>query len=221
MLTDFQLLGIEETSDTALIKSAYRKRMKELHPDMTREEESFGKHTLLVSINQAYKRLMNTGSREIRVKAMPASGKSTDAIIAHSDPAYVYYKAALSFYMKIHPSEWDFEKSGMLNIKISEDNREQELMREKIMALVSLFPKAYYYFSIVVHEYPESIWVLDAQDKMSKIEKRTKLYKKIIDSFSTWNVDRKTQKEKYKEQFDKHKKTRDSFDPESEKRWKT
>ena len=53
--------------------------------------------------------------------------------------------------------------------------------------MVNLFPKAYYYFSIVVHDYPRSVWVNDSKEKMIIIEKRMKTYKKIIESFITWN----------------------------------
>ena len=58
---------------------------------------------------------------------------------------------------------------------------------EKVKELVSLFPKAYYYFSIVVHDYPNSVWVNDSKEKMEAIEKRMKIYKKIIESFIAWN----------------------------------
>lgn len=221
MLSDCRILGIPETDDPTLIKSAYRKRMKELHPDLSEDGDSFGKHALLVQINQAYNRLIRSNARnpiEAQEKKRPQS--SAD-IAAHADPAYVYYKTGLSFYMKIHPSEWDFEKSGMLNIKISEDDQEQILMREKIKGLVKLFPKAYYYFSIVVNEYPDSMWANDAQEKMGKIEERTKRYRKIIESFSTWNPDKKAQAEKHKTQFEKHRQTRQGLAPETEKRWKS
>jgi outer membrane protein assembly factor BamD (BamD/ComL family) len=50
--------------------------------------------------------------------------------------------------------------------------------------LVKLFPRAYYYFSIVVHEYPHSVWFQDAREKMTLIEERTTRYRKIIESFS-------------------------------------
>ena len=45
------------------------------------------------------------------------------------------------------------------------------------------FPKAYYYFSIVVHEYPESDWAFDAREKLGLIEARIGMYRKILESF--------------------------------------
>jgi len=221
MISDFQLLGIEETSDRALIKSAYRKRMKELHPDTAEGAESFGRHALLVGINQAYRRLLKQSeTKPVRSIVSPQAKKGNE-LTAHADPAYAFYKAGMSYYMKIHPSEWDFEKSGMLNIKISEDDMDQELMRRKIQDLIKLFPKAYYYFSIVAHEYSESIWVMDSREKMTLIEKMTQRYKKIIESFSVWNTDKKVHVKKYMEQYNKHKETHQKMDGETEERWKS
>jgi len=187
MVTDFQLLGIVPTEDTALIKSAYRKRMKELHPDSSGKGDSFDRHALLVQVNQAYKRLMGKEKKIRRSTRNHPHPAEAGELVPHADPAYVFYKAGLGFFMKIHPSQWDFEKSGMLNIRISDDDAEQQVMLHKIRDLVKLFPKAYYYLNIVVNEYPESIWVRDARDKMTLIEERTRRYQKIMDSFSNWN----------------------------------
>ena len=64
--------------------------------------------------------------------------------------------------------------------------KEKELVKiqNKVRNLVKLFPKAYYYFSIVIHEYPDSVWFHDSKEKMSLIEERTVRYKKIIESFT-------------------------------------
>jgi len=194
MVTDFQLLGIDPTADAVLIKSAYRKRMKELHPDSSGKGDSFDRHALLVQVNQAYKRLISKEKKIRRSTRDYSHSTEASELVPHADPAYVFYKAGLGFFMKIHPSQWDFEKSGMLNIKISENDAEQQVMLHKIRDLVKLFPKAYYYLNIVVNEYPESIWARDARDKMTLIEERTRRYQKIMDSFSTWNVDNKKRK---------------------------
>jgi hypothetical protein len=70
------------------------------------------------------------------------------------------------------------EKPGL------KDMEDLEKVKSKVSELVKLFPKAYYYFSLVVHEYPESVWYQDARDKMTLIEERTIMYKKIIESFT-------------------------------------
>jgi len=191
MATDFQVLGIDPTEDAVLIKSAYRKRMKDLHPDSSGKGDSFDRHALLVQVNQSYKRLIGKEKKIRRNSRVRSTETENNNLIPHSDPAYVFYKAGLGFFMKIHPSQWDFERSGMLNIKISDSDAEQQVMLQKIRDLVKLFPKAYYYLNIVVNEYPESIWARDAKDKMTLIEERTRRYQKIMDSFSNWNKDKK------------------------------
>ena len=64
-----------------------------------------------------------------------------------------------------------------------------------LIELSKLFPKAYYNFSIVFHEYPESYWAFDAKEKMNIIEERTKLYIKIIESFDLWNLKKRKETE--------------------------
>ena len=59
-------------------------------------------------------------------------------------------------------------------------------MRAKVADLVRLFPKAYYYFSLVDAEHPDSPWAADAREKMAVIERRTPSYKRILESFGAW-----------------------------------
>jgi outer membrane protein assembly factor BamD (BamD/ComL family) len=88
------------------------------------------------------------------------------------------------------------------------------------MELVGLFPRAYYYFSIVVHEYPKSEWYDDAREKMELIETRIGMYKKIIESFTTWNIDKKTIIGSYEELHTKHMKTHSDLTEDDKKEWK-
>jgi outer membrane protein assembly factor BamD (BamD/ComL family) len=98
----------------------------------------------------------------------------------------------MKYFMMIHPSQWNVDTQRMLNTKIAGDGEEdQQIIKRKILDLVGLFPKAYYYFGIVVHEYPESAWAYDSQEKMGKIEERIGMYRRIIESFTSWNVDKK------------------------------
>jgi outer membrane protein assembly factor BamD (BamD/ComL family) len=59
---------------------------------------------------------------------------------------------------------------------------DQNRKREKIQEVAQLFPKAYYYFSLVVMEYPDSPWADDSQNKLRIIDDRSKRYKRILDS---------------------------------------
>ena len=186
MISDCQLLGIEETTDIQKIKSAYRKKVKEVHPDNSSEEDRFKNHLLFIQINQAYSRLMGEfkGQNEKnRNVVKPTIGK---AIVEHKDPAYVFYRTGMQFFMKIHPSQWSHHKDLFQKSSVAIDEKAQEENRQIVLELIKLFPRAYYYFSIVIHEYPNSPWANDALEKMKLIEDRTKKYLKIIESFKAW-----------------------------------
>lgn len=106
MLTDFQILGIEETSNTQIIKKAYRTRVKETHPDFSSEEDSIKNHLLFIQINQAYNCLLKK-NEAVRADVIrtPQTSPIKNPLQKHSDPAYVFYKTGMKFFMKIHPSQ--------------------------------------------------------------------------------------------------------------------
>jgi hypothetical protein len=203
MISDYRILGVEEGADLPSIKSAFRKRAKELHPDLSTIENAMPRHDLFVQVCMAYRRLIDGRSsdqkKESGASPAAASGKG---VVRHSDQAYVFYRQGMKFYMSIHPSRWNIDTSRMLNTRIAgQDGEEQEAIKRKVMELVKLFPKAYYYFSIVVHEYPDSEWACDAGEKMGKIEERIRMYRKIIGSFTSWNKDKTEMIKEYNETY--------------------
>ena len=204
MISDFQLLGIEETLDIAIIKKAYRARVKQLHPDTTENEKLINNHFLLVEVCKAYQRLLSvapkdaqeSGKKDVPRAAMNPS-MTSQSVAKHSDPAYVYYKSGITIYNKIHPKEWKKEERSVIATEIGTDEKEQREAQQRVIDLVSLFPKAYYYFSVVANEYPESVWVADSIEKMALIEARMIRYKKIIESFSSWKECLAEEKKRY------------------------
>ncbi len=172
MISDFQILGIEETQDRALIKSAFRRRAKELHPDLSGAEDPLARHDLFVEVCKAYRRLV--GGLETQDGAQGAAGPGMDqgslAPTPHADRAYAFYKAGMRQFMMIHPSHWNLGTDRMLNTSLGVDDEDQARIRQRIIELVKLFPKAY--------------------NKMGKIEKRIGMYRHSIESFSAWNRDR-------------------------------
>jgi len=201
MLSDCRILGIEETGDEAAIKRAFRKRVKELHPDLAAGEDALRKHELFVQLCEAYKRLLGEARPDIRPRPASKGAPKSGGLVAYSDPAYAFYKAGMSILMKIHPSQWNIDTQRMLNTRIAGSEVDQELIKRKVLDLVGLFPKAYYYFGIVVHEYPDSDWAFDAEEKMGRIEERIGRYRRIIESFSTWNRDEKAEVDRYNEKY--------------------
>ena len=199
MISDYSILGIEEKNDISKIKAAFRKRVKELHPDITKDEESIKNHILYIQVCNAYNRLSpqtKVNINKVKDYKEEKVNLTNKDIVQHNDPAYVYYKNGMKYFMEIHPSQWN-PKRRYKKIKSIEFDQYQEQMKNKVIELAKLFPKAYYNFSIVFHEYPESNWAYDAKVKMNIIEERTKLYMKIIESFDLWNL--KGRKDKTKE----------------------
>jgi DnaJ domain len=203
MISDCRILGIEETEDEAAIKRAFRKKVKELHPDLAAGEDALRKHALFVQLCDAYKRLLGRARPDSRPRPAAKGAPKAGGLVAYSDPAYAFYKAGMRILMKIHPSQWNIDTQRMLNTKIAGSEGDQELIKRKVLDLVGLFPKAYYYFGLVVHEYPESDWAFDAQEKMDRIEERIGRYRRIIESFSSWNVDEKASIARYREKYAK------------------
>jgi hypothetical protein len=197
MISDFRILGIDETDDVATIKSAFRKRARELHPDLARGEDALAKHELFARLCEAYRRLLARSPGESG-QPPARSAPGAEGLVPHADPAYAFYKAGMRIFMKIHPSQWNLDTQRMLNTKIAGNEEDQEIIRRKVLGLVEQFPRAYYYFGLVVHEYPESGWAFDAREKMGKIEERIRMYKRIIESFSSWNRDKKAAMERYR-----------------------
>ena len=185
-MTDYKILGIPEGSSLIEIKKAYRKRVKEIHPDLSDEENTFKNHLLFIEINKAYQRLIMKKplSRKAEIKNDKKPSESKEITI-HKDPAYVFYKTAMNYFMKIHPSQWSkIAEKNAFGLETEEDIQK---LTEKVSTLSGMFPKAYYYFSMVVNEYPNSSWYNDSKEKMKLIEERTIMYKKIIESFREFN----------------------------------
>jgi hypothetical protein len=192
VISDFRILGIDESADLAAIKSAFRRRAKELHPDLSPPEESLRRHDLFTQVCRAYRRLLagaaepsRTGSPRASAAASARAPRRGLELAPHADQAYVFYRQGMRLFMSIHPSRWKLEPGVRVNTRIAGHEEEQELVKARVMDLVRLFPRAYYYFSIVAHEYPDSEWSEDASRKMATIEERIGRYRKIIESFDS------------------------------------
>ena len=185
-LSDYDLLGIAETQDTSTIKSAYRKIIKEVHPDVATGGDSFTNHLRFIQVTKAYERLMVSLSKDRKrpVGTVRHQSSKEPGIVQHKDPAYAYYKTAMNYFRKIHPSYWRIDVSRALTKPSPIREEELAAIQNRTRALLGLLPRAYYYFSIVVHEYPESVWTEDARDKMHQLEDRTALYERIVISFT-------------------------------------
>ena len=156
-MDDFDLLGIPPTRDRLLVKKAFRTRAKELHPDLAPsqpEDNPIERHLRFVALTQAYGRVLSSLNGPSR--APPAAPLKA----ARGDPAYALYRKGMDFFMAIHPSAW-----------YSIGEAKDEELSARVRELIRLFPRAYYYFSLVASEFPDSPWTPDARDKIAAIER--------------------------------------------------
>jgi len=185
MITDYQILGIHETNNTQVIKEAYRKRAKELHPDSAIDSAKIQNHYIFIEVCKAYQRLIKRTSKALvdndsRPFVTPNS-TIEKGLVQHKDQAYIFYKQGMILFNKIHPSSWNESLKSLSST--TSLNIEEKKTKDRLKDVIKLFPKAYYYFSIVVNEYPASVWSEDAKNKMGIIEERSKRYKAILESF--------------------------------------
>ncbi|HUX37647.1 MAG TPA: outer membrane protein assembly factor BamD, partial [Rectinemataceae bacterium] len=139
-------------------------------------------------------------------------------LLPHRDQAYAFYRRGMAYFMAIHPSSWNIASARMLATRIGRQDEEQESIKGKILELMELFPKAYYYFGIVVHEYPESQWAADARDKMDTIEERIGRYRRIIESFGAWDSGEKKASE-HRERYDETRRNQEAVRKDEPKEW--
>jgi hypothetical protein len=223
MISDFQILGIEETDDIARIKSAFRKRAKELHPDLSTDENAIDRHDLFTAVCKAYRRLVagakSGGGRSPNAAFRAGAPRAGTGLAAYADPAYAYYKQGMKHFMRIHPSQWAVEDDETGKAKYPESDEDRGEARRKVMSLVKLFPKAYYYFSIVASEYPDSEWAFDAREKMGKIEQRIGRYRKIIESFGVASAGGNSGADEYRATYVEYEKAKKAVRKDQAKLW--
>ncbi len=188
------ILKVRPDADEAEIKRAYRHLARENHPDFYPDEYKEIQELKMMQINEAYHFLITTRKEDNR-SSKPSRKKYHESadyksgweewqrkryknlspekdIGDHKDPAYAYYKQGFINFSK-----------GLNGIMADRSRkRHANLTSLKRWATNSLqyFHEAGRYFSRVVSEYPESIWSIDAEEKLLRIERFNALYKRIL-----------------------------------------
>ena len=181
LLDDFKILGVEEGASMQEVHRAYIRRAKLLHPDLA-DYDPEKCHLAMIRINRAYERLKRMHGIN-PAPAVPASPpphpeQKHHGLLPHGDPAYVYYRRGYELYREVHPSKWVFMKRRKVTLSGTAEWRARMLIGVK--EAFRKLPGAYYYYSIVANEYPESPWAPDAREKMAWVERQTDRYRKIL-----------------------------------------
>jgi curved DNA-binding protein CbpA len=194
----YRVLGITQSASLQEIRKAYHNKVRQFHPDLQENHGSEENHLRMVQINQAYCKLtkglkaadgfgFSSDSKDGREDNNKGSAEGLEevdpnALVPHKDPAYSYYKRGYRLFTKIHPSSW-FWSNGLRDSSHFPHKIDIDAMASSIERIIDLIPWAYYYFNIVVEEYPHSHWYVDSKYKIRKIERLAPIYMKILYSY--------------------------------------
>lgn len=187
------VLKVKPDASEAEIKRAYRRLARENHPDFFHDEYKGIQELKMMQINEAYNFLMAT-RKEARQskpgrerKRGPEDYKSdweewerkryknlspNREIGHHKDPAYAYYKQGFVNFSK--------GLNGIMADRSRKRHTNLTSLKRWASSSLKYFQEANRYFSRVVSEYPESIWSIDAEEKLMRIERFNALYRKIL-----------------------------------------
>lgn len=190
----YKVLNISPEDNLEQVKKAYRKLMKENHPDFFPEEKQELQKLKTIQINEAYKRILDTFKDKTDKVKNPSiktytqnetTQKDNKTVGFHKDLSYVYYKRGFeNFSNAVNITN---RKSGfnidtnfkMTNSQFSKFYSEPMAVK-KFTDSLRFLRVAETYFSKVVSEYPNSIWVKDSEEKIERIEYFYELYNTIL-----------------------------------------
>ena len=180
------VFSLPEDYTPAELKTAYRKLVKQNHPDMFPDLNRKNlQEIIMVRINLAYERLKSYIEKRNSVES--AAGLSTGSAAGRkaSDLSYRYYRKGLDYLSKAvtkkhHRIMVTLGSSSFACVNI-EQFSDAEIKRSYIESF-NLFALAEKNFSAVLEKYPDSIWAHDAGNKMKELQKFYSLYHRILEN---------------------------------------
>ena len=186
-----EVLGVPPGAPRDVIRQAYRRRVMENHPDRFPADKKPLQELAMITLTEAYSALMGAAPAEDppvqeMARADPPRNpprpvkpaKPGRALAPHGDPSYAYYKQGfINFSLAVHGI-------AEINRKIAAGRvprfTRRYTAKEDIASSLEFLRAAHGYFSRVVDDHPDSVWAADAGAKLRRIERFTKLYRRIL-----------------------------------------
>ncbi len=179
-----EILGVRAGATRDEIRLAYRRLVMENHPDRFPVEKKALQELAMITLTEAYSALMGAAPARVREppprapRARPAATNPRNALAAHRDPAYAYYKQGfINFSLAIHGV-------AEINRKLAGGRvpalRRRYIAAEDISGSLAFLAAARGYFTRVTMEHGESVWASDARMKLRRIEHFTNIYRRIL-----------------------------------------
>jgi len=193
------ILGVSRAATRDEIRRAWRRRVMENHPDRFPREKKALQELATMTLNEAYDALMASAAPAEVPAAEPAreqnaAGRAAQpevppgAVASHRDPAYAYYKQGfVNFSLAIHGV-------AEINRRLAAGWAARQTRRysaaEDIAESLAFLRRAHEYFTRVIEEHAESVWIADARMKVRRIERFTTIYRRILANIASSPVSR-------------------------------
>jgi len=179
-----RVLGVAADAARQDIRRAYRLRVMENHPDRFPPGSKARQELVMIALGEAYAALMSLpgGKREADAAGIGEgpreAGGSPAALGPLRDPAYAYYKQGfVNFSIAVRGIA---EVSRAAGDKRLPSFSPRYRASQDVASSLRLLGAAGGYFTKVVERYPGSVWRADAEHKLARISRFTRLYTTIL-----------------------------------------